>query len=129
MIQELLRRSVYSLTLDQLEQLKDHYENHNERYKHLERIDNINRAIKRLNEKKDDEPAWIAFAREDKETKRKWLSSGARWHEWHAFTIWTYHDEEFYRWMSGVHVTEEIHNLRVANNKFEELIKRKEDSQ
>lgn len=129
MIQELLRRSVYSLTLDQLEQLKDHYDNHIERYKHLERIDNIERAIKRLHEKKDVEPAWMEFAREDKETKRKWLSSGAKWHEWHAFTIWTYKGEEFYRWIGGAQVTEEIHNLRIGNAKFEELLKRKEETQ
>lgn len=125
---DLLQRSVYSMTLEELKSLQEHYDSHSERYKHLERIDGIERAIKRLSEKKNDEPAWMEFAREDKETKRKWLSLGAKWHEWHSFTIWTYEGENFYQWSSGAMVWDEIHKLRQAEERLMQIINEKEQT-
>lgn len=123
---DLIGRSVYGMMMDELVFLQEHYANHKERHKHIERINSVERAIKRLNEKNDDEPAWMEFAREDKETKRKWLYLGAKWHEWHSFTIWTYEDEKFYQWSSGAMVWDEIYKLRQVNERLMQIINEKE---
>ena len=119
---ELINKSIYSMDINELSALLKYYENHTERYKYESKINSINRAIERVSRKVIEEESWIALAREDKATKEKWESYGAYFKNNSPYCIWYYNDIEFYRWVSGVHVSEEIYRLREADKKIMNLI-------
>lgn len=76
------------------------------------------------------EAKWIPLAQEDKETKARWESLGAKWRGWHIYTIWEYEGIEFYRWAGGFgrpSVVDEIVKVREANKRLSEIIANKNE--
>lgn len=69
------------------------------------------------------ERTWMAAAAEDKAIKERWESLGATWRGvGNTLTVWEYEGTEFYRWWSGVSVTDEIVKVREADERLAELI-------
>ena len=120
---ELLSKNVYSLTLEELETLLRHCENHDEKYLYETKMNSIRRAIAKRKEPAQ-EPPWMALAREDIATKQKWEAAGAYKRDIETFQKWYYKGEEFYQWRSMEHVDESTPRLRAADKKLDELIKR-----
>ena len=117
---ELITKNTYKLTVDELKTLLAHYESHEEKYKYELKIRQIKRILK--NRTKKQTPAWIDLAKEDKETKEKWLELGAYYKCTESMTTWYYKGNPFYRWFSRVHVTQEIHRLREADRRIMKMI-------
>lgn len=118
---ELLNKGVYSLNLKEAEFLLNHYKNHENSYLYETKIRSIERAIEKLNKPKE-EPAWMALAREDVATKKKWRELGATSRDIENMQIWYYQGEQFYMWISGEHVNKSTPRLRNADKLLRELL-------
>lgn len=121
----LLSKNVYSMNLEELETLLLHYETHEEKYLYETKINSIKRAIAKQN-KPAAEPEWMALAREDIATKKKWRELGAISKDSGTMQMWYYAGEQFYMWISGESVYDSTPRLRAADKKLDELIKREE---
>lgn len=97
------------------------------RIRKIERkLDGLGRA-EQTREQREEE--WKRAAYEDKAIKERWLELGATWECRHILTTWSYEGAEFYRWWGGFNrpkVTEEIVNVRKADERLTKLIADKE---
>ena len=119
---DLITKDTSELTIDELKKLLNYYENHDEKYKYEFRIKQIERTI-RIRERAENRASeWVELAKEDKKTKEKWLELGATWECKHPYTTWFYKGKPFYRWWSKVHVNQEIHRLREADQRLMKMI-------
>lgn len=87
------------------------------------RLDGVERAEQAREQR---EEAWMKAAREDKAIKERWEAKGARWRSVGTSLVkWEYDGVEFYRWWSGVKVTEEIVNVRKADERLAKMMAEK----
>ena len=110
---ELIGKNLSDLTDEELEILLDYYKNHEEKHKYEFKISQLKRAIKTRKRAKNREPEWVELAKE----------LGAEWKNVETMTTWYYKGEPFYRWTSGVHVSEEIVRVREADKRLKEMVK------